>query len=79
VETVYITVDPIGESAPTSAPEPVPTSSVYTLDEAAEVLGIGRHALLAAIRRSEIPALKVGRYRYVSRIWLDRALAAGTL
>ena len=72
-EVVYVAVE-----SP-DAVESAPTRSVYTIDEAAEILGVGPGGLLGAIRRGEVPALQIGWRRFVSRPWLDRALAAGSI
>ncbi len=47
----------------------------YTVDEVAERLGIGRNAAYDAIRRRELPALRIGRRIVVPRAALDRLLA----
>ena len=45
-----------------------------TVEEAAEVLGIGRNSAYEAIKRGEIPALRLGRRLVVPRKALDRLL-----
>ncbi len=45
-----------------------------TVEEAAEVLGIGRNSAYEAIRRGEIPALRLGRRLVVPRRALERLL-----
>lgn len=47
----------------------------YTVDEAAERLGIGRNAAYEAIKRGELPALRIGRRLVVPRAALDRLLS----
>ncbi len=47
----------------------------YTVDEVAERLGIGRNAAYEAIRRGELPALRIGKRIIVPRAALDRLLA----
>ena len=48
-----------------------------TVAEAAEVLGISRNLAYSAIRRGEIPALRIGR-RYVIPVNRLEQLLAGT-
>ena len=45
-----------------------------TVEEAAEILGIGRNSAYEAIRRGEIPALRLGRRLVVPRRALERLL-----
>ena len=45
-----------------------------TVDEAAEILGIGRNSAYDAIRRGEIPAVRLGRRLLVPRRALERLL-----
>ncbi len=45
-----------------------------TVDEAAARLGIGRNAAYAAVKRGEIPALRLGKRILVPRAALDRLL-----
>ena len=51
------------------------TRDTFTVDEVAERLGIGRNAAYDAIRRGELPALRIGRRIIVPRAALDRLLA----
>ncbi len=46
-----------------------------TVDEAAARLGIGRSAAYAAVKRGEIPALRIGHRLLIPRAALDRMLA----
>lgn len=46
-----------------------------TVDETAERLGISRNGAYDAIRRGELPALRLGRRLVVPRAALDRLLA----
>jgi len=50
------------------------TRDTFTVDEVAERLGIGRNAAYDAIRRGELPALRIGRRIVVPRAALDRML-----
>jgi excisionase family DNA binding protein len=45
-----------------------------TVEEAAEILGIGRSAAYAAVARGELPALRIGRRLVVPSEALDRLL-----
>jgi excisionase family DNA binding protein len=47
---------------------------VYTVEEAAGVLRIGRTAAYDAARRGDLPTVKVGRSLRVPRIALERML-----
>jgi len=44
----------------------------YSVNEAAEALGLGRNSTYAAIRRGEIPAIRIGRRLFVSKAALER-------
>ena len=46
----------------------------YTVEEVAEILGIGRNSTYEAIRRGEIPAIRLGRRLVVSKAALKRLL-----
>jgi excisionase family DNA binding protein len=46
-----------------------------TVEEAAALLGIGRNTAYEAVRRGEIPTIKIGRRLLVPRAALDRMLA----
>ncbi len=46
----------------------------YTVDEAAEILGIGRNSAYEAIRRGQIPTLRFGRRVVVPREALEQLL-----
>ena len=50
-------------------------SLVYTIEEAAELLKIGRSGAYEAARRGDIPVLRIGRRWLVPRIALDKMLA----
>lgn len=47
---------------------------VYTVEQVAGILGMGRSTAYDAVRRGEIPHLRVGRRVLVSRAMLDRWL-----
>lgn len=57
---------------PRAAAASGPTMSV---EEAAELLGVGRDAAYQGVRQKKIPALRVGRYWRVLREPLTRMLA----
>jgi len=50
-------------------------SLVYTIEEAAELLKIGRSGAYEAARRGDIPVLRIGRRWLVPRVALDKMLA----
>ena len=50
-------------------------SLVYTIEEAAELLKIGRSGTYEAARRGDIPVLRIGRRWLVPRVALDKMLA----
>ncbi|MEQ1954413.1 helix-turn-helix domain-containing protein [Mesorhizobium sp. CN2-181] len=45
-----------------------------TVEEAAELLGIGRNAGYEGVRRGEIPSIRIGKRLLVPRAALDRML-----
>ena len=47
----------------------------FSVSEAAAMLGLHRQTLAAAIRRGELPAVRLGRKVLVPRTALDRLLA----
>jgi excisionase family DNA binding protein len=47
-----------------------------TVEEAARILGIGRSAAYMAVKRGEIPVLRLGRRFVVPKAALERLLAA---
>lgn len=46
----------------------------YTLQEAAQLLGVGRSAAYEAARQGQIPVIRVGRRLLVPKVALDRLL-----
>lgn len=46
----------------------------YTVEEAAERLGISRNSAYEAVRRGEIPSLRIGRRVLIPRAALERML-----
>ena len=50
------------------------TSRTLTVEEAARVLGISRTLAYEAVRRGELPAVRIGRRLLVSKAALDRLL-----
>jgi excisionase family DNA binding protein len=53
-----------------------PDRLTLTVEEAAATLGISRASAYEAVRRGEIPAIRIGRRVLVSRVALDRLLGA---
>jgi excisionase family DNA binding protein len=45
-----------------------------TVEEAARTLGCGRNAAYQAVRRGEIPAIRLGRRILIPRVALERLL-----
>ena len=50
-------------------------TKTLTVEEAARELGIGRGSADEAVRRGEIPVVRIGRRLLVPRVALDRLLA----
>jgi excisionase family DNA binding protein len=48
---------------------------VFSVDEVAERLGLSRNSAYEAVRKGEIPSVRIGRRILVSRVALDRLLA----
>ena len=69
---------PIAERSPASSPAagPTPTSApgrlTLTVEEAAALLGISRAFAYEAVRRGEIPSIRIGRRVLIPRVALDR-------
>ena len=54
--------------------EPEMDAITLTVEEAAQVLGIGRNSAYEGIRAGEIPSVRIGRRILVPRCALDRLL-----
>jgi excisionase family DNA binding protein len=50
---------------------------VLTVSETARFLRVGKGSIYEAIRRNEIPALKIGRRLLIPKVALTRLLAEG--
>ena len=48
----------------------------YTVEEAAQLLGIGRNHAYEAAKRGDIPSIKIGKRIVVPKAALDRMLSA---
>jgi len=48
----------------------------YTVEEAAQLLGISRNSAYEAVRRSEIPTIRLGRRIVIPRSRLEDLLAS---
>ena len=48
---------------------------IYSVEEAAKLLGIGRSAAYEAARSGELPVIRIGRRWLVSKQALDRMLS----
>ncbi len=49
--------------------------ATYTIEEVAEILGIGRSSAYQAARSRDIPTIRIGKRLLVPRIALERMLA----
>ena len=47
----------------------------YTVDEAAELLGIGRNGAYEGVRSGQIPSIRIGKRILVPKAALERMLA----
>ena len=54
--------------------QPNDQAAVYTIEEAARLLGIGRSSAYAAARRGEIPTVRLGRRLVVPKVAFERLL-----
>jgi len=57
-----------------SSPMTEPGREIYTVAEAAAILGIAPTTLYEAVKRREVPSVKVGRRVLIARKALDRFL-----
>jgi excisionase family DNA binding protein len=49
----------------------------YRIEEAAQLLGVGRNHAYEAAKRGDIPSIKIGKRILVPKVALDRMLAGG--
>ena len=74
---------PITENLPTdghaasAAATSAPGRLTLTVEEAAALLGISRAFAYEAVRRGEIPSIRIGRRVLVPRVALDRLVSGG--
>ena len=54
--------------------QPNNETAVYTIEEAARLLGIGRSSAYAAAQRGEIPTVRLGRRLVVPKVAFERLL-----
>jgi excisionase family DNA binding protein len=54
-------------------------SAVLTIEEAAEILRIGRSAAYAAAKSGDLPTIRVGRLLRVPRYRLEQMLGSGAI
>ena len=47
---------------------------VYTVEEAGNLLGLGRSGAYEAVRRGDIPTIRIGRRILIPKVALDRML-----
>jgi excisionase family DNA binding protein len=52
----------------------VPVKETNTVEEAGDRLGISRPSAYEAVRKGEIPTIRIGRRILVPTAWLDRVL-----
>ena len=64
----------LGSGATTVTTPILPDRLVLTVPEAARALRIGRNQAYLAVRRGEIPSIKIGRRVLVPRIGVQRLL-----
>ena len=69
---------PIGPDLAPGATEAGPERLTLTVEEAAAVLGISRAFAYEAVRRGEIPSIRIGRRVLVPRAALERLLQGNT-
>jgi excisionase family DNA binding protein len=50
---------------------------VYTIEEAAKLLKLGRNSAYEAARNRQLPTIRIGRRLLVPKAALDRLLAGG--
>ena len=55
-----------------------PHRRTYTVDEAAVILGVGRSTMYEAIRRGEVPCVRLGRRIVIPSVALARLLDGGS-
>lgn len=56
--------------------EHTPKAAVYTVEEIAKILRVSRNTAYEAVRRGEIPTVKIGRRLLVPRTAFESLLAA---
>jgi len=59
-----------------SVPEPQHARLTFTVDEAAQVLGISRAFAYESVRRGDIPNIKIGKRILIPKVALERLLAS---
>lgn len=70
------TQQPGGSRTAAGAVAPVEDRLVFTVEEAAQLLGISRSFAYEAVQRGEIPSMRIGRRVLVPKAALERFLAA---
>lgn len=51
-----------------------PEPATYTVAEAARLLGVGESTLYRALSHGDVPHIRIGCRRVISRRWLERQL-----
>ncbi len=54
-------------------------SLTYSVEEAARVLGIGRNGAYEAVRRGDIPSIRIGKRYLIPKAALERLLSSATV
>ncbi len=49
----------------------------YSVEEVCEILGVGRNTLYEALRRNELPKIRIGRRIVIPKSALDRLVKDG--
>jgi excisionase family DNA binding protein len=70
------TCDPLAAMRPGVLTAKWDGHSTFTVDEAAEILGLSRWAAYMAAKNREIPTIRIGRRLIVPRMALERLLGA---
>lgn len=68
--------EPEGHAGPGQSPNPGMERLTRTVEEAAAILGISRPSAYEAVRRGEIPSVRIGRRLLVPNAALAKMLAA---
>jgi excisionase family DNA binding protein len=59
-------------------PTIAPSRATYTIEEAGKLLGISRNSAYTAATKGDLPIIKIGGRKLVSKAALDRILAGAS-